>query len=65
MSKYFAWYDNQSDPTGAPFWEGAGWVEAETPQEAARKAKADGWWTTVCVTTSTETPTEATILAEV
>jgi len=65
MTEYFAWYDNHSDPTGLrPYWEGAGWVAAESATEAARKAKADGCkWTTVCVTADTERPTDETILA--
>jgi hypothetical protein len=52
MSKrYLAWYDNQSDPTGRPCWEGGDFYEADTPQEAAAMAKADGCqWTDVCVT---------------
>lgn len=64
MTRYFAWYDNHSDPTGKPYWEGAGWYEATTPQEAAAAAKAGGCkWTTVCVTADTERPTDKTILA--
>jgi len=65
MPEFFVWYDNQSDPSGVPFWEGAGWVEAENAQKAAQQAKADGCqWTTVCITASTDTPTEKTILAQ-
>ena len=64
MPKFFTWYDNQSSPAGVPFWEGAGWIEAENAQEAARKAKVDGCkWTSVCITASTDSPTEETILA--
>lgn len=62
-NKYFAWYDNQSDPAGAPYWEGAGWHEG-TPVEAAQAAKKDGCaWTEVCVTQTTKYPTPGTILA--
>ena len=64
MTKYFAWYDNHSDPHGKPYWEGSGWVEAKSAARAAQKAKADGCkWTTVCVTASTEHPTDKTLLA--
>lgn len=62
--RYFAWYDNHSDPTGKPYWEGAGWYKAESAAEAAQKAKMDGCkWTTVCITATTERPTDETILA--
>jgi hypothetical protein len=64
MVQFFGWYDNQSDPHLRPYWEGAGWVEADTAEEAAQKTKADGCrWTQVCVTASTDYPTDATILA--
>jgi len=63
VPEYFAWYDNQSDPTGQPAWEGAGWYEG-TPDEAAKAAKADGCaWTQVIVTQTTDYPTPGTILA--
>lgn len=63
--EFFGWYDNQSDPRGRPFWEGAGWVVADTAEEAAKRVKADGCkWTRVCVTADTRQPTTDTILAE-
>lgn len=66
MPQFFGWYDNQSDPLGLrPYWEGAGWVEADTAEEAAVKVKENGCqWTSVCVTTTTEHPTDATISAK-
>lgn len=62
--RFFAWYDNKSDAYGRPYWEGAGWYEAETPEEAARMVKEDGClWTSVCVTAGTEYPSPDSILA--
>jgi len=53
MTKFYAWYDNQSDPLGRPTWEAAGVVEASNAQDAALLAKQDGClWTRVCVTRS-------------
>lgn len=53
-TQYFAWYDNHSDPTGNPFWEGSGWYAAKSPEEALEIAKADGClWTEVAITKDT------------
>ena len=65
MPQFLGWYDNQSDPHLRPYWEGAEWVTADTAEEAAQKVKQNGCqWTSVCVTMSTEYPTDATILAK-
>jgi hypothetical protein len=68
--KFFAWYaGGDYYPTNTPDscgYSASGWYEAETPQDAARLAKADGCqWTSVRITKDANTqPYGDNVLAE-